>query len=257
MNDDDLTHLWQRLGATPRRLLALDYDGTLAPFRVERDEATPMPGVAEALAALRDGGSTALAVISGREAGEVAALLGVEGIQIWGNHGYELLDTAGALHREEMTGPQIQGLAAANAGLDPELGPDRIERKHFGVALHTRGMEPAAAAALEKQTFSAWSAMAGEHDLRCRLFNGGVELRAAALDKGSALQRVMKDLPGRLTVYIGDDATDEDAFQLLAGRGGIGVKVGLDGQSAATVRLADCEAVLELLRSWVSREAKP
>lgn len=257
MSDDQLSELWRRLWESPRRLLALDYDGTLAPFRVERSAARPLPGVAEALAALRDRGHTALAVISGREAREVAGLLEAPGIPIWGNHGYELLDARGELHREQMSDAQRQGLDSANAGLDPALGPDRVERKHFGVALHTRGLEPSEAAALEQQTLAAWSRLARGHDLRCRPFNGGVELRAAALDKGSALERIMQDLPGRLTVYIGDDATDEDAFKVLAGRGGIGLKVGLDGQSAATGRLANCAAVLDLLRGWVSREARP
>lgn len=259
MSDDKLTLLWRRLRDSPRRLLALDYDGTLAPFQVERWAAVPLPGVAQALAALRDGGHTALAVISGREAEEVAGLLGVPGIPVWGNHGYEQLDAAGGLHRAPLSHTQRRGLAAAKASLDPALDPGRLEQKQCGLALHTRGLDPVAAARLEGPVASAWMALAAAHDLSCRAFNGGVELRAAGLDKGTALNQIMQDHPGRFTVYIGDDHTDEDAFRLLAGRDGMGLRVlgeqaGAIPPTAATENLVDCAGVLDLLRRWVAEE---
>ena len=207
---------------------------------------------------LRDGRRTSVVVISGREAQEVAGLLGVPGIPIWGNHGYEVLDARGVLHRTPLSELQQAGLAAAEAGLDPALDPERLERKQCGVALHVRGLSPEAAAELGRPVAQAWARLAADHDLTCRAFNGGVELRAADLDKGTALERVMGDHPGRLTVYIGDDDTDEDAFSVLARRGGVGLRVETAGEqyvsTAASGTLADCAAVLHLLRRWVSEE---
>ena len=256
--DDGPAQLWRRLRESPRRLLALDYDGTLAPFRVERSSALPLPGVTAALAALRDSQHTSVVVISGREAQEVAGLLGVAGIPVWGSHGYEVLDAGGVLHRTPLSGTQQEGLAAAEARLDSSLEPTRLERKPFGVALHTRGLSPDVAARLERPVARAWARLAAEHDLCCRAFNGGMELRAAGLDKGTALERVIRDHPGRLTVYIGDDDTDEDAFALLARCGGVGLRVGAPqrqrGPTAATGTLDDCAAVLALLRRWQAEE---
>jgi trehalose-6-phosphatase len=55
---------------------------------------------------------------------------------------------------------------------------------------------------------------------------------------------------GTLTVYIGDDETDEDAFRVLGDRG-VGIKVGpsVDG-TAAGMSLADCAAVRSFLQTW-------
>ena len=61
-----------------RRVLMLDYDGTLAPFHVHRDRAVPYPGVRERLSALIASGTTRVVLVSGRMAREVAQLAGVQ-----------------------------------------------------------------------------------------------------------------------------------------------------------------------------------
>ncbi len=254
---EGVADFWQRLSRARRRLLVLDYDGTLAPFRVERDEAVPLPGVREVLARLRDGGVTTVAVSSGREAGEVSGLLEVPGIPVWGSHGFEVLDGQGSLTQIPLDPRQRQGLDRAAAQLAAEVEPLRLERKHCGVALHTRGMEPEQARQLERSTARRWRVLAPGAGLECRAFNGGVELRALGQDKGTALRRVMAAHPGaELTVYVGDDDTDEDAFTALATvPGGLGVKVGPAGVStAASGRLDDCAGVLAFLQRWADTE---
>ena len=59
-----------RLRAAPRSVLMLDYDGTLAPFHVDRFEATPYPGVDERLVTLSTIPQVRLVLVSGRSAGE-------------------------------------------------------------------------------------------------------------------------------------------------------------------------------------------
>jgi trehalose-phosphatase len=76
-------------------VLLLDYDGTLAPFRVERDEAVPYAGVREAVRELLGAAHTRVVVVSGRTVTNLRPLLGVEPPpELWGTHGWERMEPA-------------------------------------------------------------------------------------------------------------------------------------------------------------------
>ena len=89
--------LGQRLRSAPRSLLMLDYDGTLAPFHVDRFAAAPYPGVEDRLAILSALARVRLVLVSGRSARELRDLLppGIRA-EIWGSHGREQLKSDGA-----------------------------------------------------------------------------------------------------------------------------------------------------------------
>ncbi len=73
-------------------LLLLDYDGTLAPFRVDRFTARPWAGVRELLQKIQRQGRTRISMITGRPAVEIGPLLGLElAVEVWGLHGTERL----------------------------------------------------------------------------------------------------------------------------------------------------------------------
>ncbi len=126
------------------------------------------------------------------------------------------------------------------------------------VALHTRGLDPALAVAMEEEVAGEWAARAPEFGLECRRFNGGVEIRCAGRDKGTALLELLARQPDTvLPVYLGDDDTDEDAFAVLRGCG-IPIKVGDDRwPTAARGFLPDCQAVVEFLRAWAAHTNIP
>ena len=72
--------------------LLLDYDGTLAPFRVDRFQARPWAGVRELLTRIQQQGRTRMAIISVRAAREIEPLLGMDPpLEVWGLHGAERL----------------------------------------------------------------------------------------------------------------------------------------------------------------------
>src|SRR5580658_8049424 len=89
--------LWERLRSASQSLLMLDYDGTLAPFHIDRFEATPYPGVEERLRTLSRLSRVRLVLVSGRSARELRDLLnpGVK-TEIWGSHGREQLRSDGS-----------------------------------------------------------------------------------------------------------------------------------------------------------------
>ena len=247
---------WRRLRAAPRRFLGLDYDGTLAPFKVDRLAAVPSTGVLQALHAIT-AGSTRVAIISGRRLDEVLTLLGVDDarldVDVIGSHGYEVRRAGRAPRLVPLSASQATGLTRAAESL--KRSADRLERKAASLAFHTRGLEPGEAARLEAQAAAIFDAevTAGQGALAARPFDGGVELRAVGLDKGTALAELLDDEPDdALCVYLGDDRTDEDAFEVVQRRGGLGVKVGpaVGYTTRATAYLSGCPRVVRFLERW-------
>ena len=204
-------------------LLLLDYDGTLAPFRVDRSKAKPYTGVREALARIQNKGRTRMVVISGRPAKEICPLLRgyppvlPESVEVWGLHGAERLHADG--RREVETAP-----AATQRRLDElreylrhnNLGGE-FEDKPNAAVMHWRGASPRTAKFIEVRTRELFEPMAQLEGLTLLEFEGGLELRVGR-DKGGAVKALLSEMPENTPVaYLGDDLTDEAAFRALKG----------------------------------------
>jgi trehalose-phosphatase len=231
----------------------LDYDGTLCEFHVDRMKAFPAPGVVETLSAIRDSGRTSLSIMSGRPISELLELLGDLGIPMCGSQGTEFRSADGEMSYYSLAGRQRERIARAEREATAVAVEGRVERKISSVALHTRGVGDAAAAREEAEIARMWSLDAAEYGLEVRPFKGGIELRLLGVDKGTALDRVLEKSPSdSLCVYLGDDQTDEDAFEAIRGRG-YGIKVGREeGPTAAVGRLGGPGDVSEFLKRWLS-----
>lgn len=256
---ENVPNFWDLLRAEQLRFLGLDYDGTLAPFHVDPMQAKPFPGVLDLLHVLVEDPTTTLVIISGRPAREVSLLLENIPVTIVGSHGFELW------HPSDDTPVVIQPLAEQKAGLDlakvaalQKGYGEKLEYKVASIAMHTRGISAQTASAMEENIFAAWTKIAIAHDLECRRFNGGVEVRCAGRHKGDALSALLQRHPQEIfTVYVGDDDTDEDAFKAIY-ETGIGIKVGSPSSTtAAKGFLKDCEAVKIFLETWVSVTSAP
>ncbi len=247
----EVPDLWPSVREAQRPLLGLDYDGTLAPLRVERMEARPLPGMAAALAKVRDCSATAVAIVSGRNLRELEHLVQAPGVVLIGSHGREFAWPDGTHERLEPTAQQRACLAEAAARAGELTEPVRIERKLASVALHVRGLPPAEGRALCAVVADRWARLACA-DLECRDFDGGIELRALAGDKGLALTRIVERVRPDVAVYLGDDETDEDAFRIVrALPRGYAIRVGDKAKpSLAHGRLAGPEQVLAFLEWW-------
>ncbi len=244
---------WQRVRNATHRFLGLDYDGTLAPFEIDPMQARPLPGIADLLRDLAAGDQTQVALISGRPVAEIMTLLDNPPVTIIGSHGYELWPVDGACVVRQPNSEQAQGLSAVQTSLRQHGYSQKMEVKIASVALHTRGLDPATALAMEQETLAEWSVRAPQYGLECRPFNGGIEIRCSGWDKGEALTSLLHVQPEDVfAVYIGDDDTDEDAFAVLRDRG-IGIRVGDPSQpTAARGFLPDCRAVAAFLQTWLT-----
>lgn len=250
---DGIPEFWESVRTASHRCLVLDYDGTLARFRVDRMEAFPLDGVVDLLTTIRDQTDTYLAIMTGRPLQELLALLGDLGIPVSASQGSEFMYPDGRHQALMPSERQRERLDRAEEEARVRAPHGRIERKIAGVALHTRGVDPEAAESIEREICRIWEADAHEYGLDCRRFSGGIELRLKGIDKGTALSALLESRsPNSLCVYIGDDETDEDALLVLRGRG-YGIRIGRpDTPTYAQGRLADPEAVREFLRTWIS-----
>jgi len=245
---------WHRVTSAPKRLLVLDYDGTLAPFQVQRDQARMPPATMQALERIVGSPGTRVVILSGRPTAEMATLLAPLECTLIGEHGWERREPGGHVRFVSLPDAARERLEQAERDAD-DLGFRRLlERKRTALVMHVRGLEDGKAHAILRACRRAWYARASDGILRLVETDGGTEIRAVGRDKGSAVRELLAEEPTTTAVvYAGDDATDEDAFAVLRGRG-IGILVAAaERPSLAETRLASPLQVGAMLEEWERR----
>jgi trehalose-phosphatase len=236
-------------------LLMLDYDGTLAPFKVDRYTARPWAGISELLTGIQQQGKTRIVVITGRPAGEIAPLLAVEpAVEVWGLHGAERLHVDGRRELTEAPAQTRDKLGELNTRLREDPLGGLFEEKANAAVMHWRGVSPQKAKLIEKQTRELFEPLAREYGLALLEFEAGLELRAGP-EKGDAVRTLLdegENVRSQPAAYLGDDITDEAAFHAIKGRG-LGVLVRRQRrESAAEVWLRPPEELKSFLIRWMS-----
>ena len=236
----------ETLAAAPRLIVALDFDGTLAPFADDPSQVGALPGSWAAVLTLQRARDTEVVLVSGRPLDSLAAVTHAPPeMALVGSHGVEWRVDGHA--EDALTDDEVARVARVGAALD-EVGARFpgvvIEHKPAGHGVHTRRVSTEVAA----EANAAASAAAHEADPDV-LERGGkdiVEFAVRHVTKGDAIAR-LRDLHGADGVFFaGDDVTDEDAFRVL-GDGDVGVKVG-EGDTLAGYRVADPAALTGVLK---------
>jgi trehalose 6-phosphate phosphatase len=229
--------------------LFLDFDGTLVELAETPDAVRVEARLISLLDALDRCLGGRVAVISGRPAGQVHALLGARRVTVAGSHGLELLHAGGQAEASARPAAltavleDMRALARRHPGV-------LVEDKPLGSALHFRQCPGA-----EQPCLELAKALADHHGLQLQTGKAMVEVRAGGGDKGTALRRLM-ELPamrGTRPVFVGDDDTDEPAFVAAQALGGAGVLVGEARPTAARYRLPGTGAVLDWLEAACRR----
>ncbi len=250
--DLDLDIFFRNVAASEKRLLLLDYDGTLAPFNVKRDKAFPYPGIREALRAILDSDGSRLVLISGRTTVDLLPLLQLEPHpEIWGAHGWERLFPDGRREISAVEKPAERALEQVEAILDGEGLAHLCEIKHGCIAIHWRGMEGSEIEKLRDRFLKAWSGFAGNAGLSLIEFDGGIELRARGRNKAFVVRTILSEMgQGTVSAFLGDDRTDEEAFNALEGKG-LRVLVRSEFRpTTADLWLKPPDEVLDFLKRW-------
>ncbi|MGX9347992.1 trehalose-phosphatase [Microbacterium sp. KNMS] len=243
---------------TPRLLVALDFDGTLAPLVDEPLTARAIPEATAAVAALAAAPDTIVAFVSGRTLADLRVIAEHDDASpVWlsGSHGAEHWRPAGAAPVAAADDADERAAAAAlvDAAETAVAGMTGawIERKAFGFALHTRLADDATTAAAQ----DAVDRLVAERALGWRRRTGRdvVEFAWRHEGKDSAVAALREATGATAVLFAGDDVTDEDALRAL-GDGDLGIRVG-EGETAAAVRVPDAAALAALLSEIARRRA--
>ncbi len=249
--EDLLRPFLKRVATAPHSALLLDFDGTLAPFRVDPAAVRPWAGVRDLLNAIHRQGRTRVAVVSGRPARQVARQLGLQSpVEIWGLHGAERLRPDGEVEKEILPAAQIDALVSARRCVREAGMSLRLEEKWNAVVVHWRGKSPQVADMARARMLSMLTPFSEATGMALLAFDGGVELRAGR-NKGGAVRLLLRSLSSHAPVaYLGDDTTDEDAFEALGARGLSILVRRVWRPTAAQVWLRPPSELRAFLRAW-------
>src|SRR3990167_3987636 len=236
----NLETFFGRVRSAAARVLMLDYDGTLAASRINPAEAAPYPGVMPLLDEIQQAGHTRVVMVSGRWTKDLVPLLGLKHApEIWGSHGWERLQPHGEYDVGRITPSALEVLVTADEGIEEiEALDGRCERKPAALAFPWRGLDNARIADIRDKIFEKWMDFGHVNGLAWHDFDGGIELRAAGRDKGDVVRTLVAEAgPGAVFAYLGDDLTDEPAFQAMPDTG-------------AAILMRPPEELLEFLARW-------
>ncbi|WP_285244387.1 trehalose-phosphatase [Pseudarthrobacter sp. fls2-241-R2A-127] len=257
----ELREALRRIADTGQLLVAMDFDGTMAPIVDSAHDARPLPRSAAAFAGLAVLPRTTTALISGRALAslrEVASppvdtlLIGSHGAEAWLGPG----STELALEEDQKA--LLAEVRSVLAEIVAEAPGTSLEDKPAGVVLHTRQADDDVA---EDAVAAARASLQDRKGVFLKEGKRVLETSVVHASKGEGIAFLRQATGATAVLFAGDDVTDEDAFGRLE-PGDVGVKVGFDFTQAqyrveSPVHIAELLEVLLQERSIRVAEEDP
>ena len=229
-----------------KRLLMLDYDGTLVPHYPYAYQAVPDAELKQMLRDLANIPNTSVAVVSGRPRDFLEAWLGDLNIYLVAEHGAFIKEPGGGWTQlfpfDLSWKPAVRKLMEDFAALTPGT---YIEEKEVSIAWHYRNAEAEVGEAAANRLVEALSGLLAGTPANILRGVKVVEVRAAGVSKGAAAKLLYEKLAPDFVLIAGDDYTDEEMFKSVPAA--FSVKVGR-GETAAKFMAPSYRKVRELLR---------
>jgi trehalose 6-phosphate synthase/phosphatase len=236
----------ERYRHAQRRLIMLDYDGTLVPFADHPRAAKPPPTVVDLLFRLTADAGNEVVIISGRDRHSMQDWFGHLPLAFAAEHG--------AWIKERNSEWKLAGSHATRwkERLLPllEMYVDRlpgafIEDKDFSLVWHYRAADPEQAMVVAREVADDLLSCTGNIDVQIVQGSKTVEIRNAGISKAKAAESWMSKQDFDFILAIGDDSDDEDIFRVLPAHAH-SVRVGI-GRTEAEFNLREPWEVLKLL----------
>ncbi len=242
-----------------RRLLLLDYDGTLLGFVSRAELAEPDEELRSLLRRLASDSRNTVVVISGRDHVTLQSWLGDLGVHLVGEHGarfrwkdsteWELVSDAAGDEWQEQIRPVLEVYVDRTPGA-------HLEDKGTSLVWHYRMAEPELGSIRAMELMNTLEGYIVNTPLHVMQGNKVVEVKPSEVNKGRAARRWLRTEPHHnFILAIGDDVTDEDTFSVLP-EGSWAVKVGAATQSRAGYDLPGPEDVRRLLAAMLETASK-
>ena len=246
-----LTGALRELARVRRLLVALDFDGTLAPEVDSPEQARALPEARDAVLRLLALPNTRVALVSGRALRSLIEVADLPDTTLLvGSHGIEIrlddVDPSGPYGRVSLDTAEIEQVEVLHEVLGEvadAIDQVWLEVKPAGFALHTRLATEHDSRVAHLVALS--EAQAEVDSLTVREGKNVVEFSVRSTTKGEALEHLRRYTAADAVFYAGDDVTDEDAFAALT-PDDLGVKSG-PGPTEAPFRVAGPDEIALVL----------
>jgi trehalose 6-phosphate synthase/phosphatase len=240
--------LLEKYRESRRRLILLDYDGTLVPFKPEPQDAKPDRDLLALLQTLSENPRNTVVLVSGRDKETLARWFARTPLHLVAEHGTWIKENPGEW---EMLKPQPREwkdrIIPILEQYADRLPGSFIEAKEYSVVWHYRNAHPEQAQLLAGELTDHLVTFTANIDVQVLQGKKVIEVRNAGTHKGVAARHWMSKMEYEFVLGIGDDWTDEDLFKVLP-ESAYSIKVGV-ANSHARFNLRGIDDVLDLLRS--------
>ncbi len=235
-----------------RRLLLLDYDGTLVPLAGKPQDATPDAALIELLVELQRTPSQQVYLVSGRDRKQLDAWFGHLPIKMIAEHGAWLRSSDGnwSMPKPLPTGWKNKLRPLLQLYVDRVPG-SLLEEKDHALVWHYRLADAELGAVRAKELTDDVVNYTANFDVQVLEGKKAIEVRNAGVNKGAAAREAVAVEGPDFVLAAGDDTTDEDLFRALP-KSATTVCIG-GTHSYATYRLSDHRELRDLLRRLVLR----
>jgi trehalose 6-phosphate synthase/phosphatase len=229
-----------------RRLLILDYDGTLVPFAASPELAKPTTESLRVVRSLANDPRNELLLASGRDRATLDQWFSAVPISLAAEHGAWIRDRLGDWKVQQFSGPEWKQRLLPILEMYADRVPGAfVEQKEFSLVWHYRMAERDQGRAVARELIDHLLIFTASIGLQVLTGNKAIEIRGAGINKGTAVQRWLANTDFDFVLAIGDDLTDEDMFAVLP-EWAYSFHVGAT-RSAARFRLRDPAEVLRCL----------
>jgi trehalose 6-phosphate synthase/phosphatase len=232
-----------------RRLLLLDYDGTLISFYTRPEQAVPSENLLDLMRRLVEDSRNAVVIISGRDRATLEKWFGSINVDLIAEHGAWLKEEEWTVFEPVANEWKEQIRSILEMHVDRTPG-SFIEEKEFSLVWHYRKADPALASIRARELKDALLHLTTNLDVGVLEGSKIIEIKHIGINKGRAAQRWLAKGPWDFILAIGDDVTDEDIFSVLP-ESAYSIKVGL-GLSKAKFNIASSSEVRALLTMLIA-----
>jgi trehalose 6-phosphate synthase/phosphatase len=233
--------------AAPRRLLFLDFNGTLAPFHATPDRAKPDDELLQLLSGLTQNPQNEVVIVSGHDRNALENWFGhlrvgfIAELGVWlrrAGEDWTLFQDMRTDWKRELR-PVLDQYVNRTAG-------SFIEDKEYSLAWHYRRADAGLGAARARELLNHLTFITASTDLQVIEGEKVLEVKNAGINKGAAAARWLTGSVPEFILAIGDDRTDEDTFRAMPPEA-YTVKVGSSNRSLAHNCVGDFKQVRQLL----------
>jgi len=233
-----------------RRLIILDYDGTLMGFKSDPQDVEPDEELLSILQGLNGKDNNHLIVNSGRDRSTLEEWLAHLGIDMAAEHGVWVRRGGEWSMNGGLSDGWKEEVRSVLNNLVERTPGSFIEEKDYSLAWHYRNIDRDFGEKRVREFRDVLLYLTANLDLQVLEGNKVVEIKNAGVNKGKATQIWLTDEDWDFILAIGDDHTDEDTFKALPADA-FTIKVGVD-QTSARYRLLSAREVRSLLREMAA-----